>query len=616
MEQTEKRKLDSLNCRPVIYVIFVEYGEEEMYCLYLSNCILLKHLIYLNHRERIIIMRCTYYKLVLILFLFLLVLPLQLIAQPVTNRSDITIKLLGNVPTSSVRIKRDPVSGNLYVLQNNGDIRRVDFGQGDNITLTLVYQTSDHGLSAPLGMAFGQDGTMYLAGNEISDTNSSYATCVIAKGVPDQHGSENRTWSFIAKSVEYTFGHVYNHKTNAIAVDLNGKYIYVNNGAATDHGEIREGHREVGLTSIILKLPVDGNNILLQNDRAWLKANGYIMAEGIRNTFGLAYSANGDLFGVENSGDRDDPDELNWIREGHHYGFPWRIGEDVTPQQFPDYDPHNDPLLSPNAWGGGQGMLYKTFSNDPTYPAPPDSITFTSPIPNFGPDADKFRDTTNGNIKDASDSGESLTSFSPHSSADGIVFDKDSSLAGDLKGGAFVVRINSGGLLAALGDSGNDLLLVELTKADSNYTAHVTQLAHNFLSPLGIELVDNKLYVMETGLNYNNNSPKLYEVTLPADNSTAVETQKSIPQSFRLYQNYPNPFNPATTINYTVPKMSFVTLKVYNILGQKIATLVNGEKQAGEYEVGFDGSNLTSGVYIYKMQAGSFSDVKKFVLMK
>ena len=236
--------------------------------------------------------------------------------------------------------------------------------------------------------------------------------------------------------------------------------------------------------------------------------------------------------------------------------------------------------LSPNAWGGGNGMLYQTYSNDSTYPAPPDSITFTAPIRNFGPDADKFRDTTNGEIKDAGDLGESLTTFSPHSSPDGIVFDKDSILSGDLKGSAFVVRINSGGLLGALGDSGNDLLLVELTKDDSNYSAHVTQLVKNFLSPLGIELVGNKLYVMETGLNYNNNSPKLYEVTLPEDNTTAVNNQKNILSSFKLYQNYPNPFNPVTSINYTVPKSNFVTLRVYNLLGEEVATLVNEVKQA------------------------------------
>ena len=541
---------------------------------------------------------------------------LNLIAQPSTNRQDVSVKELGSVQKSSVRIKRDPASGNLYILQNDGDIRRVEFGQGNTVSFPIVYQTADHGLSAPLGMAFGKDGIMYLAGNEISDTNSSYATCVVAKGVPDTSGSENRKWSFIATSVEYTFGHVYNHKTNAIAVDPNGKYIYVNNGAATDHGEIREGHREVGLTSIILKLPVDSSNILLQNDRSWLKNHGYILAEGIRNTFSFAYSANGDLFGVENSDDRDDPDEMNWIREGHHYGFPWNIGGDVTPQQFPGYDPHSDPLLSPNAWGGGNGMLYQTYSNDSTYPAPPDSITFTAPIHNLGPDADKFRDTTTGEIKDASDLGESLTTFSPHSSPDGIVFDRDSVLAGDLKGGAFVTRINSSSLLKDLGDTGNDLLLVSLTKADSNYTAHVTQLVKNFLSPLGIELVGNKLYVMETGLNYNNNSPKLYEVTLPEDNPTAVNNQGNILLSFKLYQNYPNPFNPVTSIDYTVPKSNFVTLRVYNLLGEEVSTLVNEVKQSGKYEVKFNGSDLTSGVYFYQMKAGNFSDTKKFILMK
>ncbi len=560
--------------------------------------------------------RYFYNNTILISFLFLFTCSTFLYSQPISNRSDITLKLLSPVPKNSVRIKKDPSSGNLYILENNGNISRVDFGLDSSVTLSLIYQTSDHGLNAPLGMAFGQDGTMYLAGNEISDTNSSYATCVVAKGVPDIPGSEKRTWSFIATSVEYTFGHVYNHKTNAIAVDPNGKYIYINNGASTDHGEIREGHREVGLTSIILKLPVDSSNILLQNDRAWLKDHGYIMAEGIRNTFSLAYSANGDLFGVENSDDRDDPDEMNWIREGHHYGFPWVIGGDVTPQQFPDYDPHNDPLLSPNAWGGGSGMLYQTYSNDTTYPAPPDSVIFTSPIQSYGPDADDFRDTTNGEIKDASETGESLGTFTPHSSPDGIVFDKDSLLAGDLKGGAFVTRINSSALLKDLGDTGNDLLHVSLTKVDSNYTAHVTQLVKNFLSPLGVELVGSKLFVMETGLNYNNNSPKLYEITLPTDIATSAKDQKNILPAFKLYQNYPNPFNPVTNINYTVPKSNFVTLKVFNLLGEKVATLVNEEKQAGNYEVKFNGSDLTSGVYFYQIKAGSFSDTKKLILMK
>ncbi len=558
-----------------------------------------------------------YFFAILMIVAFLFIPAARLNAQPVPDSAGITVKELGSVPLDCVRIKSDPVSGNMYILEYNGDIRRVDFGPNNSVTFPLVYQTSDHGLSAPLGMAFGKDGTMYLAGNEVSDTNSSYATCDVVKGVPDSSGSEKRTWSYIATSVEYTFGHVYNHRTNAVIVDTSGKYIYVNDGACTDHGEMREGHREVGLTSVILKLPVDGHNILLQNDRAWLKSHGYVFAEGVRNTFDFAYNANDDLIGVENSGDRDDPDEMNWLREGHHYGFPWNIGGDVTPQQFPGYDPHNDPLLSPNAWGGGSGMLYKTFYDDSTYPAPPQGVTFTMPIRSFGPDADKFRDTTTGQIEDASDLGTSLTTFTPHSSPDGIVFDRDSILAGDLKGGAFVVRINAGGLLAALGDSGDDLLHISLKKVNGEYTAHVYQLVKNFNSPLGIDLVGNKLYVLETGLFYANNSPKLYEVTLPEDTVTAVKNENNIVNKFQLNQNYPNPFNPTTTISFILPYTEAVTLIVTNILGQEVSSLFNHEVLgAGMHKVVFSGNNLSSGVYFYSIITGGNIFSKSMILLK
>jgi len=102
-----------------------------------------------------------------------------------------------------------------------------------------------------------------------------------------------------------------------------------------------------------------------------------------------------------------------------------------------------------------------------------------------------------------------------------------------------------------------------------------------------------------------------------------------LPSDFTLSQNYPNPFNPVTTIKYAIPtppassplvkgriEVGFVTLKVYNLLGQEIATLVNEVKPAGNYEVKFDAGNLASGVYLYRLQAGEFSAVKKLILMK
>ena len=557
-------------------------------------------------------------KYVVVLVFFLFCITGLINAQPVPRRSDITIKSIASVNGTTVRIKYDPVTKHMYILSDDGDIQRVDLNSRGSASLTTLYTSSDHGLTQPLGMTFGKDGTMYLVGIEISDTNNSYGVGTVVKGVPDTLGSENRTWSILAKTVPYTFGHVYNHKMNALIVDTSGQYLLLNSGACTDHGEEREGHREVGLTDIILKLPVNGNNILLQNDREWLRTNGYLFAEGTRNIFDFAYSANGDLFGPDNSDDRDDPEELNWLREGHHYGFPWRIGGDNTPQQYYPYDPHTDPLLSPNAWGGGPGMLYQTYSNDSTYPARPDSITFTEPIPSVGPDADRFRDTTTGNVQDASDLGKTITTFTPHRSVDGIVFDRDSILAGDLCGGAFVVSFSNNSLITALGDTSMDLLHISLTKKDSNYTAKITRLISGFNSPLGIEMLGNKLYVVETGLQYPPNpSPKLWEITLPEKGTTGIRTDKNvIPASYKLEQNFPNPFNPSTTIKYSVHKEGLVKIILYDVLGREVTSLVNEVKPVGNYEVNFSASNLTSGVYFYRMQAGNFIQVKKMILMK
>ncbi len=80
--------------------------------------------------------------------------------------------------------------------------------------------------------------------------------------------------------------------------------------------------------------------------------------------------------------------------------------------------------------------------------------------------------------------------------------------------------------------------------------------------------------------------------------------------------NYPNPFNPTTTINYQLPENGFVTIKVYDMLGKEIATLVNENKSAGYYKINFDASKLTSGVYIYTINAGKYSQSKKMLLMK
>jgi hypothetical protein len=93
-------------------------------------------------------------------------------------------------------------------------------------------------------------------------------------------------------------------------------------------------------------------------------------------------------------------------------------------------------------------------------------------------------------------------------------------------------------------------------------------------------------------------------------------TQNAVPKIFALHQNYPNPFNPVTKIKYDIPKGTFVTITVYDITGREVETLVNEYIAAGYHELTFDARNLASGVYFYKLEAGSFTSEKKMIVVK
>jgi hypothetical protein len=103
----------------------------------------------------------------------------------------------------------------------------------------------------------------------------------------------------------------------------------------------------------------------------------------------------------------------------------------------------------------------------------------------------------------------------------------------------------------------------------------------------------------------------------PISEMIAVEENKdNLPTEFVLEQNYPNPFNPSTTFRYSIPNESKVIIKVYDILGKEIEALVSEEKPAGTYELTWNAKNLPSGIYFYRIQAGSFIDTKKMILVK
>jgi hypothetical protein len=103
----------------------------------------------------------------------------------------------------------------------------------------------------------------------------------------------------------------------------------------------------------------------------------------------------------------------------------------------------------------------------------------------------------------------------------------------------------------------------------------------------------------------------------PLSEFTSVSDKlKGLTLSYSLSQNFPNPFNPFTTINYLLLKGGNVKLTVYNAIGSKEATLVNEYKPAGNYSVKFNGTNLVSGIYLYRLESGNYSMAKKFILMK
>jgi hypothetical protein len=150
----------------------------------------------------------------------------------------------------------------------------------------------------------------------------------------------------------------------------------------------------------------------------------------------------------------------------------------------------------------------------------------------------------------------------------------------------------------------------------------------NFLYTTPDSIVTDTLYSVANSVNGNGN-PTLDEWNFGEnfainviDQPVDLKNNRLHPADFELYQNYPNPFNPSTKIKFNIPftlsevEGAIMTLKVYDVLGNEIAILVNEEKVAGEYEVEFSARNITSGIYFYKLSSRGFSETKKMILMK
>ena len=529
----------------------------------------------------------------------------QVQAQPRALQPDIEVRQVMKVAQNAIRIAENPATGEMFYLTIGGSIYAVDIEAG---TGQRLHNWVDHGVQTATGFTVAEDGTFFLVGNP---TRAGDNIGLVVRGI--LAGGE-RVWSTVVETEPYRESGGRDHKFNAIEISPDGRYLLVNSGSRTDHGENQREGREHPITSAIFRLPIEAEALLLPNDEEGLRP--YLYADGVRNSFDMAFAPNGDLFATENSDTRDNPEELNWIREGRHYGFPWRIGPYDNPQRFDDFDPpESDNLLV-------EGInMEGTFHNDPDFPPPPAGVLFADPVVSFGPDADKFRDPADGFIKDASDEGVSISTFTPHSSPLGLVFDLDFALAPEWAGDGFCLSQNDADLrkYKPFGDPGEDLLHLDLSKtADGEgYTAQVTRLVAGFTSPVDAVMRGNKIYVLEYGDN-----GRLWEVALPAHPAdTAVGASGQGPDRLDLEGNFPNPFNATTTIVYQLPRSGRVSLRLYSAQGQLVRRLVETYQQGGQYRVGWDGrdedgARLGSGTYFAELALEGLVQVGKMQLLK
>lgn len=142
----------------------------------------------------------------------------------------------------------------------------------------------------------------------------------------------------------------------------------------------------------------------------------------------------------------------------------------------------------------------------------------------------------------------------------------------------------------------------------------------SYVIPAGIDLanVDLKIIIYKVGTPYSSNAAVQNGMSIPRAQFilTGVGNTEIIPTKYSLEQNYPNPFNPTTNIKFTVPKDGHSTLKIYDMTGKEVSTYLDSYIKAGSYNAQFNGTNLSSGVYYYRLTAGDFSETKKMMLVK
>ncbi len=256
---------------------------------------------------------------------------------------------------------------------------------------------------------------------------------------------------------------------NALEISPDGKYIFVNSGVRTDHGEVQDNGgaypnaRDNALTRKIFRFPVDAKDLFLEDDETKLKAAGFIYAEGIRNAYDMAF----------------DPETNLFINKSSHS---WQVSY---------------------------------FHTDSGFPKIPKKVKFSPGVQNLGPDANEYRGHS-GQILDRDQTGVPVSTFTAHCSPLGFFFDRKRILAGGLTGDGFVIRYTLGarsGLMRPFTMEGGDLLHLDLTydKITDNYFVSVKRIVEGFTEPTDAVLVKNEVFVIE----YGGQKGNIWKISLP-----------------------------------------------------------------------------------------------------
>lgn len=465
--------------------------------------------------------------------------------QALTNDISVDSILLAKPWASKLAL--DPISKHLFYCGSNGNIYEVfEAAQTDSLRFT----NQDHSLTRLQGMCF-MDSTLFLSGNIWYSTTG---IGLIMKGILQPDGT--RIWSTVLSTEAYpTSGPSGDHGFTGLNIDPQQQFLYFSSGSRTSFGEVQTnngafpGLREQALTSKIFRIPVSAENIYLYNDSTFLDTCGYVFAMGTRNAYDMAWNAQDHLFAIDNAGERDDPEELNWIQEGHHYGFPWRIGGNLNPLTNPNYNAAQDPLINPQ----NSAYLEGHFNADPNFPQIPSGLQFTEPLSNYGAAADYYKNETTGKIEKSSESGTPVKTFTPHRSPLGLVIDKNKALGSVYSGKGFVMSFMPGGDSTGFSpispwgspcpfvDPSRELVMMNLyyDSLNNDYAIQTSNLVTGFYLPVDAEQVGNSIYIIE-------NNGVLWKIRFPAPNVIPTCAEKGLfvypnPSAAALNLYYPNP---------------------------------------------------------------------------